>query len=507
MKRIRRLLPDSSTVSNRNRDHVEPCIPINAKQSLEMIQHNWEHCDDLQTHSFRVQEKDIYILWLQALTNMEQIQQGIIAPLTQFDQPNLTTEIVVSVLSAIPVTLESEFSSINQAIGEGHAAVLIDGNPEAVIINVSEPPSLNIERPQNEPSVSGPQEAFTGKIDTDVGMVRKRLRSSNFKMESFKLGSQSHTSISLLYFDGIINPIYVETVKQRINRLHLDHVLSINYILEVIRDHRYSLFPTMEVTERPDKVVAGIVEGRFSILVDGSPQAILAPTTFLSILSSGEDYYQSFFISLLVRLLRQLGFWISMLLPAFYIAILSYNQDLIPTPLLINIAKQHTGIPFPTVIEMFLMVITFEMLREAGIRLPKSIGQSVSIVGTLVIGEAAVNAGIVSSGAVIIVALSGVASFTNPSIEMVNTTRILQFFFMLIASFLGVYGVVVTGLCLALHMVSIDSFGVPYMAPYAPFVIRDIKDSFIRAPWWTMTSRPQVFNTVNKKRNQMRTPK
>lgn len=465
--------------------------PLTAQEVLQCVKQTWKNCYDLQTRELLVDDQKIHILWLSTLNKQEWIQQGIIDPLCNLHNLTLTPTLVASVVSGITVTMNSNTDKINQGIADGQVLILLENGTEGVLVNTGQIPTAAIDKPQNESSIAGPQEAFVGSMDTDIGLIRKRLRSSDLKLEVLRLGTRAHISVALLYFDGITNRGFVETARQRLKGIHIDHLLSVSYVREIIRDHRYSPFPTLDVTERPDRVVGALVEGRIAIYLDGSPQAIMAPTTFISLLSTAEDYHQSYLITPVVRALRHISFWLAVLLPALYISLLSYNHDLIPTPLLINIANQHTGIPFPTIVEMFVMVFLFEILREAGIRLPKTVGQSVSIVGGLVIGEAAVTAGLVSPGAVIVVAATGVSSFTIPSLELTNTARILQPVFMLTASFFGLYGVVVTGTLLIMYMTSLESLGVAYLTPFAPVILEDLKGALIRRPWWRLRKRPE----------------
>ncbi len=469
--------------------------------SLKSIQNTWERCADLQVYRLTVGLNDFAIVWLRNVVNEDRVQLGVLEPLTHLPQQHLASEEVQSHLTAVPVTSLTDLSEVNQAIADGQVIVLATGSSVALNVDVSKFPGKAVEPSQNEPSIHGPQEGFTSSLTVNVALVRKRLRTPRLKVEELRLGRESHTWITILYLEGVVNPQLVAEVKRRLEPIDLDILLDTSYIQEIISDHPYSLFPTQDITERPDRVAAGISQGRVILMVDGSPSSLAVPVTFLSLLTSSEDYYSNYLVSSALRVLRQLAYWTSLLLPSFYVAVLSYNQDLVPTPLLITLIQQHSGIPFSGVLEAFLMVGAFEVLREAGVRLPKAVGQSVSVVGTLVIGEAAVNAGIVSAGMVIIVAVTGVASFTIPSIELANANRILQFVFMLAAGLFGIYGVTIAGLVLILHMVSIRSFGVPYMSPYAPLSRADMKDSIIRAPWWAMKKRPEVYEPVDKIRS------
>jgi Bacillus/Clostridium GerA spore germination protein len=254
-------------------------------------------------------------------------------------------------------------------------------------------------------------------------------------------------------------------------------------------------------------VAGSLLQGRIAIMLDGSPTCMLVPAQFINFLSSAEDYYMNYTLTFFIRVMRHVAYWSSILLPSLYVALLSYNQDLIPTPLLVTVAAQHRGIPFPTIVEATVMMLAFEALREAGMRLPRAVGQSVSIVGTLIVGDAAVRAGLVSPGMVIIVAGTGVASFALPAYGFVNSSRIIQFAFVCAAGFSGLVGIVILGLILITHLVSLRSFGVPYMAPIAPFTWPDMKDMFIRVPWFAMKTRPEHLETVDRVSNRSRAPR
>lgn len=382
------------------------------------------------------------------------------------------------------------------ALLAGKAVLLPDGQPTAYIWDVGALPGRQIERPESEPTLQGPQEAFVENRSLNIALLRKRLRTPDVKILDFVIGERTKTQVSLIYMDGIAKPELIKEVSIRIQRICIDGVVDLNVIREWIADAPRTIFPTTEDTERPERVVSALLQGRVGVFVDGSPYCMLLPVTFVLFINSAEDYYMHFTLAFPLRILRHIMFWSSILLPAFYVALLTYNQDLIPTPLMAKISAQHAGIPFPTVIEALSMMFVFEALREAGTRLPKAIGQSVSIVGTLVIGEAAVRAGIVSAGMVIIVAATGIASFTAPALGMVQATRLLQFAFVICGGIFGLYGVALLGILLIVHLSSIRSFGVPYLSPIAPTIVSDFKDALIRAPWWDMRKRPQQYEPV-----------
>ncbi|SIS98154.1 spore germination protein [Alicyclobacillus vulcanalis] len=435
-------------------------------------------------------------LWLEGLVDERQLQNALLhlreASGARKAGPYVSPGVAAHEIRTISAAVE--------ALLKGSAVVVRDGADTAQAWDLSQPPGRTINRSENEPTLHGPQEAFVEQLALNLAMVRKRLKSQKLKIETVTIGAVAPCDIAVMYQEGIAKQEIVHEVRRRLAQIHVDYVADANEIREFINDPRFSVFPTTEETERPDRVAAALMEGRVAILTDGSPTCLMVPVTFAMNLSSPEDYYMHYSLALPLRLLRHLMFWASVLLPALYVALLTYNQDLLPTPLLVSVAAQHAGIPFPTIIEALGMLVAFEALREAGTRLPRAVGQSVSIVGTLVIGDAAVRAGLVSPGMVIIVSATGVASFTLPALGLVQAARLLQFPFVLAAGLFGLYGVLMLGMALVGRMASLRSFGVPYLSPIAPNVMGDMKDVIIRAPWWMMKRRPRQFESVDRVR-------
>jgi spore germination protein KA len=300
--------------------------------------------------------------------------------------------------------------------------------------------------------------------------------------------------------EGICRPELVEEVNHRLADIKIDGVLESSYLEEFIEDHPYSPFPQIQNTERPDTAAAALLEGRVIIFTDGTPIALIAPVTFPVFFQSPEDYYQRSYAATWIRWIRGLFMFISLLAPSFYIALTTYHPEMIPASLLFSIAAAREPVPFPALFEALIMEITFEGLREASIRIPSAIGQAVSILGTLVIGEAAVRAGIVSSPMVIIVSLTGISSFIVPSYSLGLTLRLIRFPIMFLAGSFGLLGLSIGIYLMLLHLVVLTSFGVPYLAPIAPFKWKDIKDTIIRAPWRLMKTRPSVYGVQPTRR-------
>ncbi|MCL6577124.1 spore germination protein [Kyrpidia sp.] len=469
-------------------------------QLYQQVQEMWAKCDDVQFRWVQTAGRRGFIVWIYTLIGKELAQESILEPLTTLEKAETVAD-VQQALRSPSLRLVSSVEEINIAVGEGAAVLCLDGFTQAIVLDVMQFQGRSVERSTLEAVVRGPQEAFTESLEMNLGLIRRRLKSPRVKVEYMALGRVSKTMVALVYIQGIVKPGYVKECQERLNRIDVDSILDSGYIEELIDDAPLSPFPTIEYTERPDRLAAEALQGRVGIVVDGSPNALLIPALFVNFLQSPEDYFERYSMALAVRLLRHMYFWIALLLPATYVALLSYHQEMIPTTLLMTLTASHEGVPFPAVVEALIMEVTFEALREAGIRLPKAVGQSVSIVGALVIGEAAVNAGIVSPAMVIIVALTGIASFTVPSYNIAITFRLLRFPMMIMAGLFGLYGIIISLLILWIHLVSLRSFGVPYMTPIAPLVWEDLKDTFSRPPWWYMKKRPKMYETVDPTRS------
>lgn len=518
MRRIRELIktatvdtgsvpPSDRVVQLQDQSVGRSPISPDLDENRGFLERLWVNCSDIQFRQLEVAGSELLLVWLKTLVGKELAQQGVLDPLTgRMSQLQNIAELE-QVLTALYLRRLKAMDEANQAITDGYLLVFLSGSNEGIAVDVTAWEGRPIQKPELEPGVLGPQEAFTESLEKNLGLFRRRLRSSELKTESVRLGTMTQSPVSIVYLQGVVKPTLVNEVRTRLSKINIDSTLDVNYISETTKDAIRSIFPTDQITERPDRAVAALVQGRIGILLDGSPYVLLVPALFVHFLNSSEDYYGNYLISLPVRLLRHLMFWVSLLLPALYVALLSYHQEMLPTALLIRLAATHEGIPFPAVIEAFIMVITFEALREAGIRLPKAVGQSVSIVGALVIGDAAVNAGIVSPGMVIVVALTGVASFSIPSYQIALSNRVLQFPFIVLAGFFGLYGITIGLLILMTHLISLRSYGVPYLSPLSPFDWTGMKqDVFFRSPWWDTKARQKVLEVVNPVRGDTSRP-
>ncbi|MEK4514257.1 spore germination protein [Paenibacillus sp. FSL H8-0122] len=380
----------------------------------------------------------------------------------------------------------TNYTEVETELLAGNSVIYIDGSTKALSAGTEALKQRSVEDAVSQSVVRGPREGFTESLRENTALIRRRIQNPKLRIEQRKLGEQTQTNVAVMYIEGNADPEVLQELRRRLDAAKLDSVLESNYVEEMIQDQRYSPFPTVYNTERPDATASALLEGRIAILVEGTPFVLVVPALLVQFFQSSEDYYQRSDFASLVRMLRFFCFAIALLTPSFYIAITTFHQEMIPTTLLISLIGQREGIPFPAFLEAFIMEITFEILREAGIRLPKSIGQSVSIVGTLVIGQAAVDAGLVSAAMVIVVSITAIANFALPAFNVGISVRMLRFVLMVIAASFGLFGIIIALIILGLHLCSLESMGIPYMTSFAPIRWQSQKDTFIRLSRRTM---------------------
>jgi spore germination protein len=390
-------------------------------------------------------------------------------------------------------------SDVSSHIFHGNAALWIEGADEVLVINTKNKKSRKFAEPLTEALVRGPRLGFNESLQDNLAILRQQVANPNLSVITKHVGQRTKKELAIVYFAGIVNEDLLQEVERRIdNMIELDDIPESGYIEQLIEENHMTLFPQLQSTERPDRIVAALLEGRVVILLDGTPFALIAPVTFAMLLQSPEDYYERWIPGSLIRLLRYFAAFLTIFLPSIYIAFVSFHQGLIPTTLAISIAATREGVPFPSIIESFVMEIAIEILREAGLRLPKPVGQTVGLVGGLVIGEAAVQAGIVSPIMVIVVSLTAISSFVIPQYAGGISMRVLRFGAMICAGVLGLFGVIFYFLILSIHLVKLKSFGVPYVSPAAPIYLSDWKDFVLRLPQKMMTRRPKMLFTQDE---------
>ncbi|GMK40387.1 spore germination protein KA [Paenibacillus sp. CCS19] len=429
------------------------------------------------------------LLYVSGLVDQDYVNQFIIAPLLSAAKAPEARIIDIFNQHVMPIGgihEADDFDALLTGLLSGETVFLCEGYNRGLLIGSKGGESRGIEEPTSQSVIRGPKDGFTESLMTNVSLIRRRIASPDLWSEQYRIGHVTKTKVAIFYLHGKASMQLIEEVRARLARIDIDGILESGYIEEWIQDNPHSVFPTVFNSERPDVITAGLLEGRVAIVVDGTPFVLLVPALFTHFFQAAEDYYQRYDVSTLIRWLRYFGFGIALLGPSLYIAITTYHHDMLPPQLLISLSAQREGIPFPAFIEALMMELTFELLREAGIRLPRAVGQSISIVGALVIGQAAVQAGIVSAAMVIVVSITAIASFTMPSYNFGISIRILRFLMMGLAACLGLFGIVAGVIMLIQHLCNLRSFGTPYMSPFSPVQPSKYKDTLIRAPWQLM---------------------
>lgn len=456
-----------------------------------MIDAVFQGCDDVSTRDFQIAQdppRPARLYMLKGTLDKTIINDSIIAPLTTAVKARGAG--VPDLISAHMLTEVATLGEAVQEVLNGQVLLIIHRQARAWSVNAKAARLRAVAEPETQKVVRGPREGLIEDLETNLTLVRKRLKTPALKIVCRSVGRRSNTELAVLHLEGVADPKVLAEVHARLNKIDIDGIMDSGELEQLIEDNTMSVFPQVGNTERPDNIAAALLNGRVAILVDNSPFALIVPNVLTDMLQSSDDYYERFQFSSLIRILRYVLAFVALLSPALYVAITTFHHEMIPTDLLTNLVHARAGVPFPTVIEAGLMELAFEALREAGLRLPKAVGQAVSIVGALIIGQAAVEAGLVSPIMVIVVAATGIASFTIPAFNGAVVTRMLKFPLLAAAGTLGLYGISLALAIIIIHLTSLRSFGVPYLSPMAPITISDWKDLIVRIPTWAMYQRP-----------------
>lgn len=395
---------------------------------------------------------------------------------------------------------QNQFDEAIEALLYGSVLIVPETSRYAYQANGNGGEERQVQEPTSENTIRGPRDGFVESMSTNLALIRKRYPNRHLQVRISKKGARTKTKVALVYVDDIVDPELLQEVRQRMDSMDIDEVLDSGAVEQWIEDSWYSPFPQVQYTEQPARVAASIAEGRIAIVVDGTPAVLLVPVTFSMLFQAMDDYSERWMVGSAIRFIRLVAAIIALMLPALYIALLSFHPGMVPTKLTLSIAAGRADVPFPSLVEAILMEATLEMLREAGLRLPRFIGQTIGIVGGLVIGQAAVEAGIVSPAMVVVVALTAICSFLIPAYNGAIAIRLLRFPLMLLSGTLGLLGLILGLMAITAHLVSLKSFGINYFSPFAPYHIRDWKDTMIRAPLTHLKTRPAVLHTLDPKR-------
>lgn len=479
----------------------------NDKSNLEQIKAMFAEDETVIFRNFCCRKDptlEFCIVYIEGMTDKTFIHDQIIKPVTEaelhdaLDINHLLNVLSKEVISAANVYENDQVDKIIQDLLSGCSALFAKEFDKAIMIDTSNWEQRAIDEPESEKTVTGPREGFVEDINTNIMLIRRKLKTANLKLRFLELGKETKTRICICFIETIADKKIVEEVNKRIKKIDIDSILDSEYLQELIKDSPMTPFKTTGFTERPDVVVGKLLEGRVVIISDGTPVAITVPFTFVEYFNVNEDYYSNYYFATLNRMIRWIGFFLASSVPAIYVAFITFHQEMLPTQLLLSISASRQNVPFPTIVEAILMLFVFEILRETSVRIPTVIGQTISIVGALVIGQAAVEAKLVSAPMIIVAALTGITSFVVP--KMQGEIIIIRLVFLIAASFIGLYGYLFGVIGMFIHLASLRSFGIPYMLNIGTFRPADAKDVMARVPWQKMKSRPRLLAQHNKNR-------
>jgi spore germination protein KA len=482
----------------------------NMDNNVKYISETLSKCCDVESRPIKLgkgAKVDAYIFFVDGMVDADFIAKNVLKPLIllDFDKTDRTkvpTRIYNQLLTVSTVTIEKAPDALIMKILSGHLGILIENERSAFAVAAIGWEERAVEESKAETVAKGPRAGFVESIRINRSLIRRIIKYPGLKIEKLTLGRICNTEINIVYIEGIVMEGLVREVKERIERIDIDGIVNLGMLQEMIDDSTFSVFSQSYSTERPDRACSCLLEGRVVIAMDNSPFVIVAPALIPQFFQSAEDYSSKYVIASFIRLLRFVGLNITVMLSGLYVAIFSYHHEMIPTELLKTVSQAREQLPFPIFLEMLMLEIAFEILREAGVRLPRPVGQAVSFVGALVIGQAAVAARLVSPPSIIVVALTAIASFTIPIAEGADAHRLLRFPVLLAAGAFGLPGIIAALLMLLVHYSGLRSFGVPYLSPISPFSLSDWKDFLIRAPSNFMRTRPVQTGKSNIRRQK-----
>ncbi len=488
----------------------------NLNSNINYLRNSFKDCGDIVERQLNIGENadiPIYVVYIDMLVDRKVVEDNIISPLMYRikqlppTKENINTNLFNALVNGGFATADLKISNtlvdVEDGIMSGDTAIFIDGFDSVVIASTKSWPNRGVGSTETEVVVQGSKEAFSEVFRFNTVLIRRRIRDTNLKLIQKKVGRRSSTDVGIMYMQDIVRPNILDDVLEKIENINIDAIFDVGYIEQFIEDDWNSLFPQAQITERPDKVASALLEGRIAIVVDNTPYVLLVPATLNVFFQASEDYYQRFQIASFVRCIRYVAGILAVILPAFYIATALYHPSMITLELIYKISASREMVPFPGVMEILIMDIAFEILREAGIRIPRSVGGTVGTVGGLIIGQSAVEAGLVSPIVLIVVALTGICSFILPSVALMRGLRLSKYFLIFTSSILGLIGFWIGILVLLIHLSTLKTFNIPYLFPFVSSEINDyedIKDTLFRLPTFLMKRRPFFANNKQKTR-------
>ncbi|WP_077624443.1 spore germination protein [Sediminibacillus massiliensis] len=492
----------------RRRIKSSASLPITIEEMKDLLNKKLPDTPDLQIQEFEVKGGKILVFFITLLVTTKQLNNNILSPLLTKDE-NWDTQKILNELPLGESSSHTDFSEVIDVLIKGSVGIYIEKASEVITYSIPNREHRQVERAEKESTVLGPRDAFTESLTTNLNIVRWRLNTSDLVTEKVIIGERIPTEVRLVYLKSLANETDVQTMRQRLKELVVDNIEDTMPLIHFIEDSSTSLFPQFYITELPSRFTYSVSKGRVGVLVDKSPSGFVGPTSLFSFFESTEDVFMRWNVGSFIRLLRFIALIISALLTPAYVAAVTFHYEIIPTPLLTTLGESRAAVPFPPIMEAVLLELLIELLREAGARLPTKVGQTIGIVGGIVIGQAAVAAGLTSNILIIVVAMSALASFTAPSYAMGSTIRVIRFPMIIIAGMIGLIGVIGGVSFIVIHLLRTTSLGRPYLLPAYPLNLKDFDNSFFRLPAFvsnlrSISYRPKDLTRYKQRRARMK---
>lgn len=486
---------------------MEEKLLLSLKSNIDYIKYIFSDCGDIVYREFFA-GCNMCLVYIDNITNSVAIEESILTNLMNRsdmhgDGNEFIDRSLLEVISVKDVKKIYTFQEVINAILSGDTVILCDEADSALQASTKGFPTRGVGSVKTEVSVLGPKDAFNESIAVNIVLIRRRIKDTKLKLKRMKIGTGTKTDIAVMYMEGIVNNEILKNVEKSLQSVDIDGVYDSGYIEQLIEKEFTSPFPQIQITERPDKTASSLMEGRIAVVVDNSPYVILLPAPLNEFFQSADDYYERWEIMSFIRFMRYVGAFLAVSLPGLFIALAVYNPSVLPVSLALKIAGSRQNIPFPTAAEMLVMEIAFELLIEAGIRLPSPVSSTIGIAGGIIIGQAAVEAGIVSPMIIIISALTAICTYVIPNTSVTAGIRIFKYIIIFTSSFFGLFGFWIGILLLLIHLSSIKTFGIPYLYPFCSASengYSDLKDSIFRLPLFMIKKRPVYANKENRKK-------
>ncbi|MGG3456478.1 spore germination protein [Paenibacillus rhizolycopersici] len=486
-----------------DRPSGQPEDPID----IPFLQKHFQHSADVKIRRFDADSDHnhpITLIYCEPMTDIKQLNHTVFPRLADLfrEQSDPGVEAISHnhYLPLNPIEGPDLLNHLSQQVYSGMLVIYFEEKQAFFTLNISDPPGRSPEEASTEAAVKGARDGFTENLTTNIGLIRKRLRTPSLGVEEILKGTRGETRIALFYIQDVINPEILEEARSQLNGIQTDAIIGTSFIESILKgaNNKRAIFPLTDYSGRPDYVCDALLAGRFAVLVDGNPIATVAPVTLMNLLVSPEDASTPFYIVSVQKVLRIFGLTIGLFLPGFYVALTSFNLEQIPVPLLATISNSRHGLPFPVPFETFIMLFLFEIFNEAGKRLPQAMGQTITVVGGLIIGDAAIRAGITSPTIIVAAAISIVASSTLENQTLSGTAAHLRIVILLLSSMFGMFGFLISFIGLTLYLSSLESYGVPYLSPYSPFVKSDFVEAVLKKPSDSIQKRPRILRPLDK---------